>query len=203
MHLRMPFHALRFGLYLQFLAPRPPGRNTVSLPERLAAFPQKAVPVESWVKVHWNSHQVPFIEAENDRDLAVTLGLVHAHLRLGQMEVLRRVAFGRVSEMVGPVALDLDHTLRLIDLGRAVPEIERQLPKETRDWLSGFVSGINHFLLRTDAALPHEFALFGLKREPWTIADILTLGRLFASDLMWLIWLRLLQARRFRGWRQL
>ena len=84
------------------------------------------------------------------------------------------------------VALDLDHTLRIIDLGRAVPEIERQLPKETRDWLSGFVSGINHCLLRTDAALPHEFALFDLEREPWTIADILTLGRLFASDLMWL-----------------
>ena len=203
MHLRMPFHALRFGLYLQFLAPRPPGRNTVSLPERLAAFPQKAVPVESRVKVHWNSHQVPFIEAENDRDLAVTLGLVHAHLRLGQMEVLRRFAFGRVSEMVGPVGLDLDHTLRIFDLGRAVPEIERKLPEKTRDWLSGFVSGINHCLLRADAPLPHEFSLFGLKREPWTIADILTLGRLFASDLMWLVWLRFLCARRFRGWRQI
>ena len=76
------------------------------------------------------------------------------------MEVLRCVAFGRVSEMVGPVGLDLDHTLRIFDFGRAVPEIERQLPEETRDWLSGFVSGINHCLLRTDAALPHEFALF-------------------------------------------
>ena len=93
--------------------------------------------------------------------------------------------------------------MRIFDLGRAVPEIERQLPKETRDWLSGFVSGINHCLLRTDAALPHEFALFDLEREPWTIADILTLGRLFASDLMWLIWLRLLKARRFSGWQQL
>ena len=203
MHLRMPFHALRFGLYFQFLAPRPPDKDSVSLSERLAAFPQKAVPVEGRVKVYWNCHQIPFIEAENDHDLAVTLGLVHAHLRLGQMEVLRRFAYGRISEMVGPAALDLDHTLRIFDLGRAVPEIERKLPEETQDWLSGFVTGINHCLLRTDAALPHEFALFGLKREPWTIADILTLGRLFASDLMWLIWLRLLKARRFRGWRQL
>jgi penicillin G amidase len=203
MHLRMPFDALRIALYLQFLAPRPPGKDSVSLSERLAAFPEKGVPVEGRVEVYWDSHQIPFIEAENDRDLAVTLGLVHAHLRLGQMEVLRRVAFGRVSEMVGPVGLDLDHTLRIFDLGRAVPEIERQLPNETRHWLLGFISGINHCLLRTDAALPHEFALFDLKREPWTIADILTLGRLFASDLMWLIWLRLLQARRLRGWRRI
>jgi len=43
------------------------------------------------------------------------------------MEVLRRVAFGRVSEMVGKVALDLDHTLRIFAFGRAVPEIDASL----------------------------------------------------------------------------
>ncbi len=203
MRLRMAIGALRFSAYLQSLAPRPPGENTVSLPERLASFPNKGSPVEGPVTIRWNQNQIPFIEAATDRDLAVALGLVHAHLRLGQMEVLRRVAFGRVSEMVGPAGFDLDRTLRIFDLSRAVPGIEQQLPAETRDWLSGFVTGINHCLLRTDTALPHEFALFGLKREPWSIGDILTLGRLFASDLMWLIWLRLLRARRFRGWRQL
>ncbi len=203
MRLRMAIGALRFGAYLQFLAPRPPSENTVSWTERLASFPNKGVPVERPVEIRWNRHLVPFIEAATDRDLAVALGLVHAHLRLGQMEVFRRIAFGRVSEMIGPAALDIDHTLRIFDLGRAVPAIERQLPEETRDWLSGFVSGINHYLLRTDKPLPHEFALFGLQREPWSAADILTLGRLFGLDVMWLIWLRLLQARGFRGWRPL
>jgi len=203
MRLRMAIGALRFSAYLQSLAARPPGKNTVSLPERLASFPKKGSPVEGPVEIRWNQNQVPFIEAGTDRDLAIALGLVHAHLRLGQMEVLRRVASGRVSEMVGPAGFDLDHTLRIFDLSRAVPGIERQLPAETRDWLSGFVTGINHCLLQTDTVLPHEFALFGLKREPWSIADILTLGRLFASDLMWLIWLRLLRARRFAGWSQL
>ena len=203
MRLRVVMGALRFGAYLQFLAARPPRENTVSLQERLASFPAKETPVEKRVEIRWNRHQVPFIEARTDRDLAVALGLVHAHLRLGQMETLRRVAFGRISEMIGPAGLDFDHAVRILDLGRAVPEIERQLPAETKEWLSGFVSGINHCSLRMDAALPHEFSLFDFKREPWAVRDILTLGRLYASDFMWLIWLRLLRAPRGRGWGQL
>jgi len=203
MRWRMAAETLRLSAYLRFFAPRPPSANTVSLQERLASFPNREAPVEKPVEIRWNRRLVPFIEAATDRDLAVALGLVHAHLRLGQMEVLRRLAFGRLSEMIGPLGIDIDHTLRILDLGRAVPAIERRLPSETRDWLSGFVSGINHCLLRTDAALPHEFALFGLKREPWTIADILTLGRLFGADIAWLAWQRLLSVSHVGEWRQL
>lgn len=203
MRLRTAIGVLRFGAHLRFFAPRPPDANTVSLEERLQSFPREGAPVEKPVEIRWNPHLVPFIEAQTDRDLAVALGLVHAYLRLGQMEVLRRVAFGRLSEMIGPAGVDIDRTLRILDLGRAVPEIERQLPEQTRDWLAGFVSGINHCLLRTDAPLPHEFALFGLKREPWSIADILRLGRLFGSDVSWLAWQRLFRAKRSPKWRQL
>jgi penicillin amidase len=170
------------------------------LKERLASFPREGIPIERRVEIRWNHHQVPFIEAGTDRDLAIALGLVHAHLRLGQMEVLRRVAYGRLSEMIGPAGLVIDHALRILDLSRAVPGIEQQLPEGTRYWLSGFVTGINHCLLRTGIALPHEFSLFDLKREPWGVRDILTLGRLFASDFMWLVWLRLLRGHRGHSW---
>ncbi len=195
-------HGLRFVRYLWLAAPRPPRPDSVTLQQRLAAFPRAGAPVVRPVEIRWNARLVPFIQAETDRDLAVVLGLVHAHLRLGQMETMRRLAFGRVSEMVGPVALELDRTLRIIDFGRAVPAILARLPDETRDWLGGFVDGINHCLMRTDAKLPHEFALFDLTREPWSVADILTLGRLFASDVMWLAWIRLLGARGGPDWQR-
>jgi penicillin amidase len=201
MRLQAMMGALRFSAYLAFLSPRPPRKNAISLQERLASFPTKEIPIERRVEIRWSRHQIPFIEAGTDRDLAVALGLAHAHLRLGQMETLRRAAFGRVSEMIGPAGLDFDHTVRILDLGRAAPEIERRLPAETKEWLSGFVAGINHYLLRT--APPHEFLLFDLKPEPWSVGDILTLGRLFASDIMWLIWLRLLPVRGRRGWGRL
>ncbi len=202
MRLRTAAGTLLFSAYLRLFAQRPPPLNTVSLQERLASFPGEGAPVEKPVEIRWNRHLVPFIEAATDRDLAVALGLVHAHLRLGQMEVLRRLAFGRLSEMIGPAGIDIDRTVRILDLGRAVPAIGGELPNETRGWLAGFVSGINHCLMRTDAALPHEFALFGLKREPWDIACILRLGRLFGSDVAWLVWSRLLKARGSGEWRQ-
>lgn len=203
MRLQTAAELLRLYTYLLLLAPRPPAANTIGLERRLAAFPVRDLLAERPVEIRWNAHQVPFIQAETDRDLAVALGLVHAHLRLGQMEVLRRVAHGRLSELAGPAALDLDYTLRILDLGYAVPAIVQRLPADTRAWLEGFVAGINRYLLDDSLPLPHEFALFGLKREPWRIEDILTLGRLVSADITWLAWLRLLPMRDSPGWSEL
>ena len=191
---------VRLGGYLQIRAPRPPRANSIAVAERLADFPQHDLPLGAPVEVRWNGYQIPFIRATTDRDLAVSLGLVHAHLRLGQMEVMRRIAYGRVSEMIGPVGLDIDHTLRIIDFPRAVPEMLRRLPTPTRDWLAGFVDGVNHALMHPGARLPHEFELFGLAREPWTVDDVLTIGRLVGWDFIWLVWLRLLKARETPDW---
>ena len=183
--------AVCFAAWLGLSAPRPPRPNSLSLKARLAALPLDDLPVEQPVDIRWNRHAVPFIEAANDHDLAVAIGLVHAHLRLGQMETFRRIAAGRLSEMVGAAAVEMDRTLRLFDFGRAVPEMLARLPSESRAWLDGYVEGVNAVLMR--APLPHEFKLFALQREAWTVADVLTLGRLFAFDNAWLVWLRLLR----------
>ncbi len=75
-----------------------------SLGQRLAMLPTDGLPLDAPVTIRWDEHQIPFIEAATDDDAAFALGLVHAHLRLGQMAVYRRVAQGRVSEMGGPLA---------------------------------------------------------------------------------------------------
>jgi len=98
------------------VAPLP---EPTTVEQRLAALPLAGAPVAAPVTICWNDHQVPFVEAANDRDLMVGLGMVHAHLRLGQMEVMRRVARGHVSEMAGPFTTDIDHALRILDFGRA------------------------------------------------------------------------------------
>src|SRR3954464_16107826 len=83
----------------------------VSVADRIAALPQTGVPVGAPVDIRWSDHLVPFIEARSDRDLAVALGLVHAHLRLAQMELLRRIAQGRGGEGIGATAVPLHHAL--------------------------------------------------------------------------------------------
>jgi len=163
----------------------------LSLPDRLAMFPKRRLPIHGRVTIHWNGRHVPFIEAERDVDLPVGLGMVHAHLRLGQMEVLRRIARGRVAEMAGPAAIDLDHLLRILNFGRAAPAILSAMPADSREWLDGFVCGLNAYVDGVET-LPFEFRAAGLAREPWTAEDVLTLGRFVSLDVTWLVWFQLL-----------
>jgi penicillin G amidase len=172
---------------------RPPPRR-VSLQQRLAMLAAEGAPVQAPVSVCWNDHLVPWIDAGSDRDLAVALGVVHAHLRLGQMELMRRVARGRVAEALGPLGLEVDRQVRMLDLGRAVPAIVAGLAPETRAWADGFVAGVNHQLMR--GPLPHEFRVLDLPRERWTLEDLFTVARLASADVSWLVFARLLRARR-------
>src|SRR5437763_1692188 len=80
-----------------FIRPGPP----LTLDQRLAAMPCHDLPLNRPASIRWNTHQVPYIESEDDEDLAFCFGLVHAHLRLGQIELLRRAACGRLAELGG------------------------------------------------------------------------------------------------------
>ncbi|MEE8172234.1 MAG: penicillin acylase family protein, partial [Alphaproteobacteria bacterium] len=143
------------------LAPLPPESD---LETRLAAFPTLRLPLDSEVVIHWNAQQVPFVFAESDADAAFALGLIHAHLRLGQMELMRHISQGRISELVGPYTTDIDHSLRILDFGRAAGDIEAGFPPDTRIWIERFVAGINYYQ-RAMTALPHEYRVFGLTRQ--------------------------------------
>jgi penicillin G amidase len=117
------YGAARMALQLASAASWVRPRKHITVAERLRSFPLRHTPVAAPVEIRWNEHLVPFIDAESDRDLAVALGLVHAHLRLAQMELLRRIAQGRLAEMLGARALTFDRALHAIDIGRAVPAI--------------------------------------------------------------------------------
>jgi penicillin amidase len=175
-----------------------------SLDQRLAMFPTQGLPLQGQVTVYWNEHQVPFIEATTDRDAAFTLGLVHAHLRLGQMEVMRRVSQGRLSEVAGPIpqVADIEQALRILNLGKTSKTVYAAMPADAKAWLDAFVEGINHYQA-TASELPHEYALLGLEREPWHSEEILTIGRLASVDVSWFVWFRVLALREREDWPQL
>ncbi len=125
--------------------PLPPLPKATDLDDRLAVFPTTGLPLDGEVTVHWNEHQVPFVVAESDEDAAFVLGLVHAHLRLGQIEMARRIVQGRISEGAGPETKDIDHMLRIIGFDRAAPEIVKSMSPESRAWAQRFVDGLNHY----------------------------------------------------------
>jgi penicillin amidase len=170
--------------------------------QRLAMFPTEGLPLKAPVTVHWDKHQVPFIEAQNDADLAFTLGLVHAHLRLGQMELMRRISQGRISEMAGPLTTEIDHSLRILNYAKAAEASEAAMPPETKAWVTAFVAGINHYQ-KTAKVLPAEYRILGMDREPWTVRDLLTIGRLASTDVNWLVWFSTLKLRKRKDWPEL
>ena len=176
--------------------------KATTVEQRLAMLPTEHLPLQGRVIVYWDEHQIPFIDAETDDDAAFTLGLVHAHLRLGQMAIYRRIAQGRIAEMGGPLAIDVDHGIRILEFGRAVPASLAAMPEATRRWLQRFVDGVNHYQA-TAKRLPFEYRILGLEREPWTVADVLTFGRLAGADVTWIVWFNLLKLRDRPDWPQL
>jgi penicillin G amidase len=188
-------HLLRFAaLPARLRGPRE------SLARRLAAFPLADLPVRTPVRVRFDGHQIPYLEGESDRDVACALGMVHAHLRLGQMEITRRLARGRLSELLGPSAIKLDHSLRSLRLGRAVPAMEAALPAATREWLEGYVAGVNHYQARMPRR-PLEFILLRIPKADWTVEDVLMVSRLAGADVNWVLWLDILGLRKSYTWR--
>ena len=153
-----------------------------SIKQRLDMMPSEA-PVLQPVTVYWNEHQVPFVEAQTDSDAAFALGLVHAHLRLGQMEVLRRLSQARLQEMTGPIpqVAQIEQTLRILNLGKTSQQVYEAMRPEKKAWLDAFVSGVNHYM-NSARVLPHEYELLGLDRETWKPQDVLTIGRLASID---------------------
>ncbi|WP_137123923.1 penicillin acylase family protein [Roseomonas sp. HF4] len=178
------------------LDPRP-----VAVDRRIAALPAAGAAVEQPVTIRWNDHMVPWVEAATDRDLFYALGLVHGHLRGAQVALLRLAARGRLSEAAGPFAADIDHALRILDFGRAAPAIRAAWPEETRRLMAAFVAGLNHATMT--GAAPPEFALLGLRPEPYTEDDLLAIGRLAGTDVNWLRYFALLPARGTPGFARL
>jgi len=119
------------------------------------------------VEVRLDDAEVPYIYAGSVEDLLVAQGYVHASHRLAQMEMMRQISRGAVSEWVGPFGFALDRAIRTLDLDRAVPAMRRDLPDDTRDWLERFVAGIEAY--REGAPRrPYELRRLGVQHRLWS-----------------------------------
>jgi penicillin amidase len=116
---------------------------------------------------------VPHIYARNLADAAVGQGWVHAQDRLWQMELNRRVAAGRLSEMFGALAFDTDRLLRTVGLARAAEGSVAAMGDEERTLLDAYSRGVNAFIERNPRRLGLEFLLLRHRPEPWRPVDTL------------------------------
>ncbi|MFG0258284.1 MAG: penicillin acylase family protein [Phycisphaerales bacterium JB043] len=164
---------------------RPPALNSIDGVQRLALLDTSWPALSDPVTITWDTHLIPSISAQNDLDAAFAIGLVHAHLRYAQMDILRHVSQARISEMVGPFGRSIDGAIRAIDLDRAIDEMERALPDETRNWLTSYVAGVNAYIDRNPRR-PSDARTLGFDYdEAWSVRDVLAVGRLLSVDVNW------------------
>jgi len=125
--------------------------------------------LEDTVEVLRDRFGVPQIFAGNERDMFFAQGYVHAQDRFFQMELGRRAGHGRLSELIGESALELDRLARTVGFGRIAASVEKNCPPETHEVLEAYSAGVNACL----AAEPRPPELLVLRHRPgtWSPAD--------------------------------
>src|SRR4030095_2532163 len=135
------------------------------------------------VEVARDGDGVVTIRAQSEADAFYALGFAHAQDRLFQMDMMRRLGAGRLSEVVGEATVNVDKTMRILGLYRLPQATLANIPNEMRVTLEAYAAGVNAFLDTHDGALPPEFAVLGYSPERWQPADSLVWGRLMALQL--------------------
>ena len=171
--------------------------------ERFARVAPANAPVSEVVTIRWDEHSIPFVEARNSDDLAFGVGVVHAHLRLGQMELMRYVSQGRLSEIAGPIPQleTVDTGLRMLDLCGAGEASLARMPPASRAWMTHFTRGINWYVARQpDSTVEHR--IFDIEPREFSVRDIMCISRLISADLTWAFYLKFLKLAEQPGWEQ-
>lgn len=124
------------------------------------------------VKVYFDAYGIPHIYAGNDKDAFRALGYVHAQDRLWQMELMRRIASGRLSEIFGADLVKTDKFFLALGIDEASTKTVADLdPNDPAAQLSqAYIDGINQFL--EEGPTPVEFYLTGVKKKPFELKDI-------------------------------
>jgi acyl-homoserine-lactone acylase len=123
---------------------------------------------------------IPFIDAASLDDLVVAMGYVSACDRFTQMEGFRLVGQGRLAEMAGPAALEMDIYLRAMNVNKAAEILYTSASTDLRRLLDLYSQGVNAYL--DNNPLPTTIKMTGHQPEKWEAMDsvsvfiVLTLG---------------------------
>ena len=120
---------------------------------------------------------VAHIYAQNPHDLFFAQGVVAAQDRLFQMEVWKRAGQGRLSEILGPSALQRDVNARALQYRGDMQKEYASYSPDTQAILTAFTDGINAYIAALQApgssGLPIEFRLAGFVPDSWHPQDCL------------------------------
>jgi penicillin amidase len=99
------------------------------------------------------------------------------------MDLMRRTAEGKLSEIFGEKTLKLDKFFRSLDLKGTASKIIKNMNPRILDFLRSYSEGINLFIEEHKSNLPFEFHALDYQPERWRPFDCAAIGRLMAYDM--------------------
>ncbi len=124
------------------------------------------------VNIYYDDIGVPHIYAKNQSDAYIALGYAHAQDRLWQMELIRRIAAGRLSEIFGKDLIKTDKFFLGLGIEKAAIKTIKNLDTTIQSYklTKAYLNGINQFIDKS--ATPIEYRLAGFEKEKFTIKDV-------------------------------
>ena len=145
--------------FLQYTKPKYEGNQTLSGISKPAT-------------VYLDDFGIPHIYADNQKDAMTVLGFVHAQDRLWQMELMRRIAPGRLSEIFGNIALKNDKFFAGIGIDENSKLAVARLNKNSEAYIlaNAYLSGINQYI--DQGITPVELRILGITQEKFVLKDV-------------------------------
>jgi acyl-homoserine-lactone acylase len=114
---------------------------------------------------------IPFIEAASMEDVAFAQGWTHAADRLSQMIRHSMIAQGRLSEMLGDQALDVDIFVRAMNLKQRAENAYSLASPQLKEIAQSYARGVNAYIWTRQGKLPMDLTLSGYRPDPWRAVD--------------------------------
>lgn len=132
------------------------------------------VDVAAPVEITFDAKGIPQIWAKTDADAYFAIGWVHASERLFQMELVRRLARGELSEVFGEAAFETDSHQRRIGFARRARADVGKLSPAARAAMERYLEGVNAWIAQA-SPLPPEFVALRLRPRRWELEDCLAI----------------------------
>jgi acyl-homoserine-lactone acylase len=145
------------------------GAGSDTLPPTTGVFPIKGLAQN--VSVRRNSLGMPLIESNTFHDALFTLGYVHASDRISQMVSMRLLAQGRLAELEGPSALEIDRFMRSVNLKKSASELYNSSSPRLKRFFEVYARGVNAYLFRYRDKLPADLTAANYHPEYWKPED--------------------------------
>lgn len=127
--------------------------------------------VKNKVEINYNKVGFPNIKANNLNDLYFGIGYAQAENRIWQMDLLRRMSQGKLSEILGEKFITYDKFIRFFNQKNLAKQTYSKIPNDLKSILRSYSSGVNTFIKENSENLAIEFSIFNYIPEKWEPDD--------------------------------